>query len=469
MAIAVVIILLVVGSLLFHFLSPWWFTPIASNWGQMDDTVVLTFWVTGAVFVAVNLFLAYVVIRFRHHKGQKADYEPENKKLEGWLTAITAVGVAAMLAPGLFVWSKFVTVPVDAAEVEVVGQQWHWSYRFPGADGELGESDVSLVSVGNPLGIDPADPDGQDDVVVTNPELHLPIGKPVKLLLRSKDVLHDFTVPQFRVKMDMVPGMITYMWFTPTRTGEFDVLCEELCGMAHFAMRGRVIVNDQDTFSSWLASQPTFAATQARAAGDASAGAALYAVCAACHGAAGEGNQALNAPKIAGQDLAYLGRQIGNFQKQRRGAAPGDTYGAQMAAFAATVPDEAALGDLLAYIGSLPDRAATVTVTGNADRGRALYTVCANCHGSAGQGIWSLNAPRLAQMSDWYLVRQLHNFKDGIRGRHRQDFYGGQMATMIDALKDEAAISDLVAYINTLPAPAQDRGAMTAMTVGGPD
>ena len=132
MAIAVVVILLVIGSLIFHFASPWWFTPIASNWGMIDDTVNITFWVTGIVFVLVNLFLAFCVIKYRHKKGQKAHYEPENKKLETWLTAITAVGVAAMLAPGLFVWAQFVNVPDDAHNVEVIGQQWHWSARYPG-------------------------------------------------------------------------------------------------------------------------------------------------------------------------------------------------------------------------------------------------------------------------------------------------------------------------------------------------
>src|SRR5690606_16744128 len=123
MAFALVLILLVAATLLFHFLSPWWFTPIASNWDTVDDTVAVTFWVTGTVFVLVNAFLAYAVYKYRHRKGQKAHYEPENKKLEWWLTGITTVGIAAMLAPGLAVWAKFVTVPDDASTVEVVGQQ----------------------------------------------------------------------------------------------------------------------------------------------------------------------------------------------------------------------------------------------------------------------------------------------------------------------------------------------------------
>ncbi|PSM17595.1 cytochrome c oxidase subunit II [Nitratireductor sp. StC3] len=259
MAVALVLVLIVAGSVLFHILSPWWWTPIASNWGYIDTTLVITFWITGVVFAAVVLFMAYCVFRFRHKEGRKAEYEPESRKLETWLTVATALGVAVMLAPGLFVWYQFVTVPDDAAEVEVVGQQWQWSFRLPGADGKLGTSNSRLVSFDNPLGVNPDDPNGQDDVVVEAGDLHLPIGKPVKMLLRSIDVLHDFYVPEFRAKMDMVPGTVTYFWFTPTRTGTFDVLCAELCGTGHGYMRGTVIIDTQEDYQVWLQEQSTFA------------------------------------------------------------------------------------------------------------------------------------------------------------------------------------------------------------------
>ena len=199
MGFAIVLILLIIGTIIFHFASPWWFTEIASNWGMIDTTINITFWVTGIVFILVNLFMAYAIYRFSHHKGQAAHYEPENKRLEFWLTLVTAVGVAAMLAPGLFVWAKFVEVPEGAAEVEVVGQQWHWSYRYPGEDGVMGRTDIGLVTVDNPFGMDPDDPNGLDDRLVMDPELHLPLDEPVKLLLRSKDVLHNFAVAEFRV------------------------------------------------------------------------------------------------------------------------------------------------------------------------------------------------------------------------------------------------------------------------------
>ena len=259
MATAILLVLVAVGSVVFHFLSPWWWTPIASNWAYIDHTIIITFWITGVVFVAVILFTAYCVYRFRHRPGNEAHYEPENKRLEWWLTVVTGIGVAAMLAPGLYVWHQFVTVPADATEIEVVGRQWSWAYRLPGKDGRLGTSDTRNVSPDNPLGVNAHDPNGKDDVVIDGDDLHLPIGKPVKVLLRSIDVLHDFYVPEFRSKMDMIPGLVTYFWFTPTRTGTFDVLCAELCGVGHPAMRGKVIVEEEGKYQAWLEKQQTFA------------------------------------------------------------------------------------------------------------------------------------------------------------------------------------------------------------------
>ena len=450
MGFAIVLILLVIATVIFHFASPWYFTEIASNWGMIDTTVNITFWVTGIVFIAVNLFMAWVILKFNHHKGQAAHYEPENKKLEVWLTVITTLGVAAMLAPGLFVWAKFVEVPEGAAEVEVVGQQWHWSYRLPGDDGKLGKTDVGLMSVDNPFGIDPEDPSGLDDRLVMDPHLHLPIDEPVKLLLRSKDVLHDFAVAEFRVKVDLVPGMVTYMWLTPTREGTFDVLCEELCGIAHHTMRGRVTVQSREDYDAWMASLPTFAERMAVPAGDAAAGQAQYAVCSACHGAQGEGNAALNAPKLAGLDGWYIKKQIRNYQQGLRGAHEEDALGQQMAPMAAMLVDEASLNNVVAYIDSLPDQPSAPTVQGDVERGESLYVTCASCHGEQGQGIWAMNAPRAAGMSDWYLVHQLKNFRDGIRGSHPRDKYGEQMAFMARSLVTDEAINDVVAYINTL-------------------
>ncbi|MFT7286903.1 MAG: cytochrome c oxidase subunit 2 [Halieaceae bacterium] len=450
MQLAVVLVLLVVGSLLFHFVSPWWFTPIASNWGSIDLTIDITFVITGIVFVAVNLFLAYAIYRYRYDPRRRAHYEPENKKLESWLTGITAVGVAAMLAPGLVVWADFVDPPEDADVIEAVGQQWQWSFRLPGDDGVLGTTDARYINPGNPFGMTPTDDNGLDDVLISGNEVHLPIDRPVKVLLRSKDVLHDFAVPQFRVKMDLVPGLVSSLWFTPTRTGRFDILCMELCGIAHYTMRGHVVVDEQADFDSWLGAQSTWADMQAIAKGDAQTGHGLYAVCATCHGASGEGNPAMNAPRLAGLPSWYIERQIDYYRRGIRGAHEEDTFGRQMAPMAATLADAAAVRHVGAFIETLAPAPAQQTVDGDPRRGKHLYDTCGACHGGQAQGNVALGAPRLAGQQDWYLKRQLQNFRKGIRGAHPADVYGHQMVLMARSLRESAATDDLLAYLNTL-------------------
>ncbi|MEX2353912.1 MAG: c-type cytochrome, partial [Gammaproteobacteria bacterium] len=265
----------------------------------------------------------------------------------------------------------------------------------------------------------------------------------------SKDVLHNFAVAQFRVKMDLVPGMVTYLWVTPTRTGEFEILCEELCGLAHYAMRGKVIVQEQEEFDQWLSDQPTFAETMEQT-GSPARGRALYASCAGCHGQQGEGNVALNAPKIGGMDPWYLEQQLQHFKAGVRGAHEDDTYGNQMRTFAATLTTDTAIRDVSAYINTLTDTPAETTISGNVNNGRRLYVSCGACHGKEGQGNWATGAPRLAGIDDWYLVRQLMNYKSGVRGAHTSDGSGKQMAMVSGMLKDEQAIHDVVSYINSL-------------------
>src|SRR3546814_8061355 len=125
----------------------------------------------------------------------------------------------------LFVWNQFVTVPEEAVAIEAVGAQWQWTFRLPGKDGALGTSNPKSVNYENPFGLRATDPNGQDDILVEDGELHLQRDKPVKVLLRSIDVLHDFYVTQFRAKMAMVPGTVTYFWLTPTTAGTYEILC----------------------------------------------------------------------------------------------------------------------------------------------------------------------------------------------------------------------------------------------------
>ena len=258
MIVALILVLVTVGSVAFHFWTPWWWTEVASNWGNIDGTIILTFWVTGAVFVAVCLFMSYCVWKFQYKSDRKAEYKPENSKLEWILTILTAAGVCALLAPGLVVWSKYVNVPEEAVDIEVMGQQWYWNYRLPGEDGILGLTDLRNITDENPFGINLDDPNGLDDVLIMADDLHIPLDQPIKVNLRSIDVLHDFYIPQFRAKMDMVPGTVTYYWFTPIRTGNFEILCMEYCGTGHYAMKGRVLVDEQKDYEEWLSEQMTF-------------------------------------------------------------------------------------------------------------------------------------------------------------------------------------------------------------------
>ena len=266
--IAFLLLFVVLGSVIFHLLSPWWWTPIASNWGGIDATVQLTFLLTGIVFVLVLLFMIYCIVKYRYREDRRGEYQPEDKKLEMRLAVLTTIGVIALLAPGLMVWNDYVNPPEDAIPIEVMGQQWSWSFRLTGEDGILGTSDARNISPENPFGLNPKDPNGQDDILLEGDDLHLLVDKPVKVLLRSIDVLHDFYVPQFRAKMDLVPGMITYYWFTPTREGEFEILCAELCGVGHHVMRGLVVIDNESSYQEWISEQSTFKEFQNAAKSD---------------------------------------------------------------------------------------------------------------------------------------------------------------------------------------------------------
>ena len=254
----------IIGSVLFHIFTPWWWTDIASNWGAMDDTINLTFWIGGGVFILVCLFMVYCTFKFSYKEGRNVEYKPEDNKLEKILTVATTLGVAALLAPGLIVWNEFINTPKNALNIEVMAWQWGWQYRLPGEDGKLGTVQVAKISDENPFGINLDDPNGKDDVLIQSDELHLKTNRPVQILLRSVDVLHNFYVPQFRAKMDAIPGIISYYWFEPNKLGEYEVLCAEYCGLGHYGMRAKVVVENEQNYENWLNEQETFSSLIAK-------------------------------------------------------------------------------------------------------------------------------------------------------------------------------------------------------------
>jgi cytochrome c oxidase subunit 2 len=177
---------------------------------------------------------------------------------------------------------------------------------------------------------------------------------------------------------------------------------------------------------------------------------AAYAVCAACHGANGEGNVALNGPALAGQEAWYVERQLKNFKAGIRGSHKDDIFGMQMRPMASMLTDDAAVTKMANYIASMPPAELTATVEGNAEAGKALYAVCAACHGTDAKGLKAMNGPSLVLQQDWYTVRQLKNFKSGIRGSDSKDLFGMQMKPMASMLTSDQAIKDLAAYLNSL-------------------
>jgi cytochrome c oxidase subunit 2 len=158
----------------------------------------------------------------------------------------------------------------------------------------------------------------------------------------------------------------------------------------------------------------------------------------------------MNSPKLAGQEAWYLERQIKAFKEGIRGAAAGDMFGAQMAPMAKQLADDTAIANVVAYIGTFTPKKPAATVQGNVEAGKALYATCAACHGQKGEGNAQLNSPALAGQEGWYLVRQLDNYKKGLRGANPKDVYGMQMKPMAGTLTTDQAVKDVVAYIQTL-------------------
>lgn len=233
-----------------------WLPDLASDRAAIDHRIQLALIVTGVAFILTQGLLAAFTWGFRAREGRQAAYWYDNPRLEFTWTAVTAIVMTTLVLGALRLWAQIYSPPpADALLVEVTGQQFAWNVRYPGKDGVFGRTDPRLITVDNPLGIDGQDPHSADDIFLVN-QLYLPVGHPVHLRIRSKDVIHSFFLPNFRVKQDAVPGMTIDTWFTPTQTGTFELACAEHCGLGHYRMRGFVIVQTPEEFAETLASLP---------------------------------------------------------------------------------------------------------------------------------------------------------------------------------------------------------------------
>lgn len=233
------VVLVVVST--FYFTKPW-LPPLKSDRGAIDTAMWMTLVVTGVVFILTNLLLAYFGWRFQDTPGAKAAYWHDNPRLEVTWTLVTAAILAVFLFNALNLWAKVnEPAPADAQLIEVTGQQFAWNVRYPGPDGVLGRLDHAQASVENPIGLVKDDPASRDDLVLLN-NMYVPQDRPVRVRLRSLDVIHSFFLPHFRVKQDAMPGMATEISFTAKETGTFDLACAEHCGLGHYRMRGQIHV-----------------------------------------------------------------------------------------------------------------------------------------------------------------------------------------------------------------------------------
>ena len=249
--------------------STQYFLPEASSeHGRRTDSL---FWGSMAIVTAsallTNILLFYFAYRYQYKEGKRASYYPENHKLELIWTVVPAFVMAFMVFGGWQAWRDIMSeAPEGAQEVELVGKQFNWIARYPGIDNnKLGAFNYKLIDNNNEVGIDYSDEAAFDDF--TGTELHIPVGKPVLIRIRARDVLHSVFIPHMRVKMDAVPGMPTRFWFNPEKTTEqmrnetgdqnfkYEIACTEVCGRGHFSMKMNLIVEDQESWKKWCAEQ----------------------------------------------------------------------------------------------------------------------------------------------------------------------------------------------------------------------
>jgi cytochrome c oxidase subunit 2 len=212
-----------------------------------------------ALFVGWGIFFIFTLIKFRQRAGHRANYESAASKLPKMIEVAVVVFEAFLLIALSFpIWNYYKKEPPaekDALNVRVVAQQFVWNIHYPGEDGKFGKANLKFIDDSNPLGIDPNDPASADDFFTLN-QFNLPLNKPVIAQISSKDVIHSFGVPVLRVKQDAIPGVAVPIWFTATRTGQFDIICSQLCGVGHGLMKGTITVQDPSDFEKWWQEQP---------------------------------------------------------------------------------------------------------------------------------------------------------------------------------------------------------------------
>lgn len=221
---------------------------------QVDQMLEFVHWIMLLLFVGWTTFFIFTLIRFHKSRKAKADYHGVKSKVSTHLEfMVVLVESVFLLGFGIPLWGKRVNgvkPGQDAERIRVVGEQFLWNFHYPGKDGVFGRQKTELVTSSNPLGLDFTDPAALDDLV-TKTEVHLPVNKNVILDITSKDVIHSLSLQYMRIGQDAMPGMSVPMWFKPIKTGSFEIVCGQLCGANHYAMRGLMVVETPQEYEEW--------------------------------------------------------------------------------------------------------------------------------------------------------------------------------------------------------------------------
>src|SRR3954452_11746607 len=228
--------------------------PNASEHGfQIDHIIEFSHWFMGALFLGWSIFFTYVLLRFRRSRHPVADHEGVKSGISTHLEfAVVLIDAVLLVGFAIPLWGRFVNDfpdTKDAILVHAIGQQFNWTFHLPGPDGEFGKRSIDLVSNSNPLGLDSSDAAAKDDIVVLG-ELHVPVNRPVIVETSSKDVIHNFALPHMRAAQDAIPGQIIPLWFRPIKTGTYEIVCGQLCGLGHYGMKGTLVVDNPDEYQA---------------------------------------------------------------------------------------------------------------------------------------------------------------------------------------------------------------------------
>jgi cytochrome c oxidase subunit 2 len=246
-----------------EFLAQWMPIDASAHGAQVDDLIALVHWLMAILFVIWGAYFLYAIYRFNAKRHPKADHVGVRTHISTYgelgVALVEVLLLVGISIPGWYRWTHMSAKDKNPAEIRVVAEQFAWNVHYPGPDGKFGRSDPKLVSSTNPLGLDPKDPDGKDDIVTLN-QLHLEVNRPALIHITSKDVIHSFKLPVMRTEQDAIPGMDVPIHFTPVKSNDdgdrWEIACAQLCGLGHYRMRGELHVHSPAEFKKWEATAP---------------------------------------------------------------------------------------------------------------------------------------------------------------------------------------------------------------------